>query len=388
MRDVGRPVASFLFCGSTGVGKTWLAKSLAAQYYGSEKDMVRIDMSEYMEKHTASRLTGPPPGYVGYEEGGQLTEAVRRSPHMVVLLDEVEKAHRDVLNVLLQVMEDGVLTDGKGRSVDFKNVILVMTSNVGGRKILDLVRQQKMERALSSQEGGDVRRKKKKRRVGEEGSPASSFEEYVMGEETNGDSNEMAELKTNGVTSEATAAQEYSALSEVVQDELQNEMKPELLNRIDEIIVFSPLDDENLRDIAHAIVDASIERAHNEKSIKLSVSEAMIDSIMSDGAMNAAEFGARPMRRAAQRLFEDAVSDAIVRGFLKEGDAATVDMGLDQGANGSGMPTVVVMREKDGELLYVDVDDGSGGIGMAASAASRRPSLQMGEGELQPESML
>jgi len=388
MRDVGRPVASFLFCGSTGVGKTWLAKSLAAQYYGSEKDMVRIDMSEYMEKHTASRLTGPPPGYVGYEEGGQLTEAVRRSPHTVVLLDEVEKAHTDVLNVLLQVMEDGVLTDGKGRSVDFKNVILVMTSNVGGRKILDLVRQQKMERALSSQEGGDVRRKKKKRRVGEEGSPASSFEEYVMGEETNGDSNEMAELKTNGVTSEATAAQEYSALSEVVQDELQNEMKPELLNRIDEIIVFSPLDDENLRDIAHAIVDASIERAHNEKSIKLSVSEAMIDSIMSDGAMNAAEFGARPMRRAAQRLFEDAVSDAIVRGFLKEGDAATVDMGLDQGANGSGMPTVVVMREKDGELLYVDVDDGSGGIGMAASAASRRPSLQMGEGELQPESML
>mmetsp|Transcript_22486 Transcript_22486/g.36488 ORF Transcript_22486/g.36488 Transcript_22486/m.36488 type:complete len:389 (+) Transcript_22486:25-1191(+) len=388
MRDVGRPVASFLFCGSTGVGKTWLAKSLAAQYYGSEKDMVRIDMSEYMEKHTASRLTGPPPGYVGYEEGGQLTEAVRRSPHTVVLLDEIEKAHRDVLNVLLQVMEDGVLTDGKGRSIDFKNVILVMTSNVGSRKILDLVRQQKLERALSSQKGGEVRRKKKKRRVGEEGSSASSFEEYVMGEETNGDSNEMDELKTNGVTSEATAAQEYSALSEVVQDELQNEMKPELLNRIDEIIVFSPLDDQNLRDIAHAIVDASIERAHNEKSIQLSVSEAMIDSIMSDGAMNAAEFGARPMRRAAQRLFEDAVSDAIVRGFLKEGDAATVDMGLDQGANGSGMPTVVVMREKDGELLYVDVDDGSGGIGMAASAASRRSSLQMGEGELQPESML
>lgn len=384
MRDAGRPVASFLFCGPTGVGKTWLAKSLAAQYYGSEKDMVRIDMSEYMEKHTASRLTGPPPGYVGYEEGGQLTEAVRRAPHSVVLLDEIEKAHRDVLNVLLQVMEDGVLTDGKGRSIDFKNVILVMTSNVGSRKILELVAQQKMERALSGQEGGDVRRKKKKRRMGEDGNPTSSFEEYVMGEGTNGDGNTAMD-KTNGVTSPANAAAEYSALSEVVQEELSNEMKPELLNRIDEIIVFSPLDDDNLRDIAHAVVDTSIERAYNEKSITLSASEAMIDAIMTDGAMNAAEFGARPMRRAAQRLFEDAVSDAIVRGFLKEGDAATVDMGLDRGTNISGMPSVVVMREKDGELLYVDVDDGSGGIGMAASA---RSSAQMDTDKLQPESML
>ena len=181
------------------------------------------------------------------------------------------------------------------------------------------------------------------------------------------------------------AAEEYSALSEVVQDELQKEMKPELLNRIDEIIVFSPLDNDNMRDIAHAMVDASIERAYKEKSIKLSVSESLIDAVLNDGAMNAAEFGARPMRRAAQRLFEDAVSDAIVRGFLVDGDVATVDMGL-RGNPETGMPTVVVMREKDGELLVVDVDDGSGGIGMAASAAAGRSNANFSEKDkLQPD---
>ena len=379
LRDATRPVASFLFCGPTGVGKTWLAKSLAAQYYGSEKDMIRIDMSEYMEKHTASRLTGPPPGYVGYEEGGQLTEAVRRAPHSVVLLDEIEKAHSDVLNVLLQVMEDGILTDGKGRSICFKNVILVMTSNVGSRKILNLVGQQKLERAVSS--GGD-RRKKKKRRGGDE-SP-TSFEDYVMGEEEGLNGNTGGDMQSyGGGASSMQAAEEYSALSEVVQEELQNEMKPELLNRIDEIIVFSPLDDENLRDIAIAIVDASIERAYKEKMITLTASDTLIDSIMSDGAMNAAEFGARPMRRAAQRLFEDAMSDAIVRGFLVEGDHATVDMGLN-GNSLSGMPTVVIMREKDGELLVVDVDDGSGGVGMAALRSAAN-SQQAVVAQIQPE---
>lgn len=373
LRDTGRPVASFLFCGSTGVGKTWLAKSLAAQYFGSEKDMVRIDMSEYMEKHTASRLTGPPPGYVGYEEGGQLTEAVRRSPHSVVLLDEIEKAHRDVLNVLLQVMEDGVLTDGKGRSVDFKNVILVMTSNVGSSRIMKLVGQQKLAR-MANGDGGERIRKKKKRRAGEDGTP--SFEDFVMGDEVNGDT------EPNGISPNGSlnAAQEYAALSEVVQEELQNEMRPELLNRIDEIIVFSPLDNDNLRDIAHAIVDASAERAMKEKSIKISVSDSLIDAIMTDGTMNAAEFGARPMRRAAQRLFEDSVSDAIVRGFLVEGDAATAGMGVDE--NDLGMPTVVITREKDGRTLVVDVDDGSGGIGMAAST---RNANSLGSEQLQPD---
>ena len=373
LRDAGRPVASFLFCGSTGVGKTWLAKSLAAQYYGSEKDMIRIDMSEYMEKHTASRLTGPPPGYVGYEEGGQLTEAVRRAPHSVVLLDEIEKAHRDVLNVLLQVMEDGVLTDGKGRSICFKNVILVMTSNVGSRQILELVGQQRLQRVQNN----GLRKKKKRRSSGGE----ETFEEFVMGNEgVNGDDSAMMESMV--------AAEEYSALSEVVQNELQQEMKPELLNRIDEIIVFSPLDDDNLRDIATAIVDASIERAYKERSIRLVASESIIESIMNDGAMNAAEFGARPMRRAAQRIFEDAVSDAIVRGFLQDGDMATVDMG--RGENGMmGCPTVVIIREKDGATLLVEVDDGSGGIGSSASSLSRMSKAYAnGRDELQPDMML
>jgi len=140
LRDESRPIASFMFCGPTGVGKTELCKTLAESYYGSEKDMIRIDMSEYMEKHSVSRLVGPPPGYIGYEEGGQLTEAVRRSPHSVVLLDELEKAHPDVLNILLQIMEDGILTDGKGRTVNFKNVVLVMTSNVGSKRILQIAK--------------------------------------------------------------------------------------------------------------------------------------------------------------------------------------------------------------------------------------------------------
>jgi len=279
---------------------------------------------------------------------------------------------------LLQVMEDGVLTDGKGRSINFKNVILVMTSNVGSARIMELVGQQKLARMANGDGGEHIRKKKKRRTDGEESPP--SFEDFVMGEGANGEAEPAFDEYAND---SLNTAQEYSALSEVVQEELQKEMKPELLNRIDEIIVFSPLSNGNLRDIAHAIVDAAAERAFKEKSIKLSVSESLIDAIMTDGTMNSAEFGARPMRRAAQRLFEDAVSDAIVRGFLVEGDAATVDMGL--GENGSsGMPTVVIMREKDGQLLVVDVDDGSGGIGMAASASARNAN-SLGEGQLQPD---
>jgi ATP-dependent Clp protease ATP-binding subunit ClpC len=184
------------------------------------------------------------------------------------------------------------------------------------------------------------------------------------------------------------AAEEYSALSEVVQEELQKEMKPELLNRIDEIIVFSPLDDDNLRDIATAIVDASIERAYKERSIRLVATESIIESIMSDGAMNAAQFGARPMRRAAQRIFEDAVSDAIVRGFLVDGDRATVDMGRVENSM-IGCPTVVIVRDKDGASLMVEVDDGSGGIGSSAASSSRLSKAYLnGRDELQPDMML
>ena len=371
LRDQSRPVASFLFCGSTGVGKTWLAKTLAATYYGSEKDMVRIDMSEYMEKHTASRLTGPPPGYVGYEEGGQLTEAVRRSPHSVVLLDEIEKAHRDVLNVLLQVMEDGVLTDGKGRTVCFKNVILVMTSNVGSMRILDLVDEQRMARLIDAGANGGngqvVRRKKKKRRA--EGGP--SFEDSVFGDD------DEEEPSPNAVSLERAAA-EYAALSAVVQEELKAEMKPELLNRIDEIITFSPLGGADLRDIARAIVNESIDRAQKERDVHVRITESLLDAVLADGGeASAARFGARPMRRAVRRLFEDAVSDAIVRGFLGEGDVGVVDMGLSGGYVGT-LPTVVVTREKDGATLVVEVDDGSGGIGAAVSTAIEVPPLSTG----------
>ena len=261
-------------------------------------------------------------------------------------------------------MEDGILTDGKGRSVCFKNTILIMTSNVGSQRIMELVGQQKLNRTMGGSEG---RRKKKRRTEG--------FEEYVMGDdEVNGD----GALIVNG-DSATLATEEYAALSSVVQEELQREMKPELLNRIDEIIVFSPLENNNLKDISTAIVDASIDRAFKERAVRLSASDALIDAIVSDGGTNVAEFGARPLRRAAQRLFEDAVSDAIVRGFLQEGDHATVDIGLNTGE--AGMPTVVIMREKDGELLVVDVDDGSGGIGMSRSSRNTVST----QTEIQPE---
>merc|ERR1711935_1148112 len=202
LRDPLRPIASFMFCGPTGTGKTELCKTLAETYYGSEKDMIRIDCSEYMEKHSVSRLTGPPPGYIGYEEGGQLTEAVRRAPHSVVLLDELEKAHGDVLNILLQILEDGMLTDGKGRTVNFKNTILIMTSNVGSQNILALSRQNSQAFGADEQQNSAL----------------------------------------------------YAKLSETVKEALEASMKPELLNRMDEIIVFSPLSPIDLESITSLIL--------------------------------------------------------------------------------------------------------------------------------------
>jgi len=315
LRDPQRPIASFMFCGPTGTGKTELCKTLAETYYGAEKDMIRIDCSEYMEKHSVSRLTGPPPGYIGYEEGGQLTEAVRRAPHSVVLLDELEKAHGDVLNILLQILEDGMLTDGKGRTVNFKNTILIMTSNVGSQKIL----------ALSRLESAG-------RNIHDSGTEQQQIDSL------------------------------YAKLSETVKESLEASMKPELLNRMDEIVVFSPLSPTDLASITSLILSKTIQRAKAEQNLEISATQALSKKVMEEGSSNAAQFGARPMRRAAQRFFEDAVSDALIRGFLKNGDEAVVDLVSD--SNDLHQNYIVeVRRSSDGKALQVAVDKISQGIG-------------------------
>lgn len=318
LRDPNRPIASFMFCGPTGTGKTELCKTLAEQYFASEKNMVRIDMSEYMEKHSVARLTGPPPGYIGYEEGGQLTEAVRRAPHSVILLDELEKAHGDVLNILLQILEDGMLTDGQGRTVNFKNTILIMTSNVGSKRIVDM----------------------------------SRLEAAAGGEGMNG--------------SQETEDALHASLSEVVKEELEYAMKPELLNRIDEIVVFSPLSDVDLVSIADLILDRTVQRAQTEQELTLKLSPELTLKVTEEGSSNAAQFGARPMRRAAQRFFEDSISDAIVRGFLKRGDDAVVGMGAD---TNDRHYNVEITRTSDGQVLQVPVDKVIGGIGASSSSS-------------------
>lgn len=255
------------------------------------------------------------------EEGGQLTEAVRKAPHSVVLLDELEKAHPDVLNVLLQIMEDGMLTDGKGRTVNFKNTILIMTSNVGSQRIMEL---SKLEAAARDMNG------------------------------------------SNGETLAGDAESLYARLSDVVKEELETTMRPELLNRMDEIVIFSPLSDSDLRSIAQLIMDKTVERAQVEQDLDLTVTPALTQVVTDEGSSNAAQFGARPMRRAAQRFFEDAISDAIVRGFLEKGDGATV--GLNSASETDRYYAVDVKRARDGTSLNVAVEKVSGGIGSSASA--------------------
>ena len=275
LKDPKRPIGSFLFLGPTGVGKTELARALASSLFGDESAMIRLDMSEYMEKHTVSRLVGAPPGYVGYEEGGQLTDAVRRKPYSVILLDEVEKAHADFFNILLQVLDDGRLTDSQGRTVDFRNTVIIMTSNLGAKAL-----------HKNSPELGFLAAKK------------SDF---------NVDENKEIEFK------EAKKS---------VMDAVKRHFRPEFLNRIDEMIVFHPLTGEDLKEIV-TILMSDVTKRLGERDLQLEITPEAMKFLVKEGS----DFtmGARPLKRAIQRLIEDPVSDLILKGDAKEGKIIKAD---------------------------------------------------------------
>ena len=271
LKDPKRPIGSFLFLGPTGVGKTELCKTLAETMFGDENAMIRLDMSEYMEKHTVSCLVGSPPGYVGHEEGGQLTEKVRRKPYSVVLFDEIEKAHPDVWNILLQILEDGIVTDSQGRRVDFKNTIIVMTSNVGAKNITAA------ETPLGFH-GGDK-------------------------------------------SAEEDETKRYERIRQAVMDDLKKTFRPEFLNRIDEIIVFRQLTQENIREIASRMLQVTGRRMA-EQGITLDVDDDALTELARDGFDP--QYGARPLRRSIQNLVEDAVAEQMLEGRLRSGGTAHV----------------------------------------------------------------
>lgn len=258
--------------------------------------MVRIDMSEYMDRFSTSRLIGAPPGYVGYDEGGQLTEAVRRNPHSVILFDELEKAHEDVLNLLLQVMDEGTLTDGKGRTVSFKNNIFVMTSNIGSKDIIEAARSMDQE------------------------------------------------------------VDQSQLTSDVVKGALEEAMRPEFLNRIDEIIVFSPLPYDELKEISRNLISNTVERVADDSGITLNVSDNIAEVVTREALAGASIYGARPLRRAVQRYLEDTMAEAIMSDFIQEGDSASVNL---KDPN-SGKYVVEIMRELDGATFLIDVDEDAG----------------------------
>lgn len=275
LKDPKRPIGSFLFLGPTGVGKTELARALASSLFGDESAMIRLDMSEYMEKHTVSRLVGAPPGYVGYEEGGQLTDAVRRKPYSVILLDEVEKAHADFFNILLQVLDDGRLTDSQGRTVDFRNTVIIMTSNLGAKAL-----------HKNSPELGFLAAKKA---------------------DSNVDENKGIDFK------EAKKS---------VMDAVKRHFRPEFLNRIDEMIVFHPLTEEDLKEIV-TILMSDVTKRLGERDLQLEITPEAMKFLVKEGS----DFtmGARPLKRAIQRLIEDPVSDLILKGDAKEGKIIKAD---------------------------------------------------------------
>ena len=268
LKDPKRPIGSFLFLGPTGVGKTELSKALAEAVFGSEKDMIRVDMSEYMEKQSVSKMIGSPPGYVGYEEGGQLSEKVRRKPYSVLLFDEIEKAHPDVFNMLLQVLEDGHITDAHGKKVDFKNTIIIMTSNAGANRII---------------------------------SP-----------------------KTLGFGQVKTSEEEYKKMKEGVMEEVKHIFKPEFINRVDEMIVFHALNKENIKDITKIMLKQFAKRVKNQMDMELCIADDVVDFISDKGFDK--DYGARPIRRALQTELEDVLAEAVLMGDVSIGD--TVDVSL------------------------------------------------------------
>jgi ATP-dependent Clp protease ATP-binding subunit ClpC len=273
LQDENRPIGSFLFLGPTGVGKTELAKALATYMFGSEDAMIRIDMSEFMESHTTAKLIGSPPGYVGFDEGGQLTEAVRRRPYSVLLFDEIEKAHPDVFNLMLQLLDDGRVTDAQGRTVDFKNTLVIMTSNIGSKII-------------------------------EKGGGGIGFE-----------------------TAEDYGESQYKRIRDRVNDELKNYFRPEFLNRLDEVIVFRQLRKDEIKEIAELILQDVRDRLYEQRNIQLEVSEAFKDLVVNVGYDPS--YGARPLRRAVMNLLEDRLADAILSGQVKDNQRAWVDVNDD-----------------------------------------------------------
>jgi ATP-dependent Clp protease ATP-binding subunit ClpC len=266
IKDKNKPVGSFIFLGPTGVGKTLLAKLLAEQVFGDSDALVRMDMSEYMEKHSVSRLVGPPPGYVGYDQGGQLTEKVRRKPHCVILFDEIEKAHEDVFNLLLQLLDEGQLTDGLGRKVNFKNALIILTSNIGVREV-------------------------------------NSFG------------------KTMGFETPANILNEENRARAIIEKALKKKFKPEFLNRIDEAIIFNGLNKEDISQIIHLEI-ASLEKRISEMNYKIEINEDAIDYLAKQGYDEA--YGARPLARAIQHYVEDPVADEILNGNILEGETIMI----------------------------------------------------------------
>ena len=282
LKDPKRPIGSFLFLGPTGVGKTELSKALAEAVFGSEKDMIRVDMSEYMEKQSVSKMIGSPPGYVGYEEGGQLSEKVRRKPYSVLLFDEIEKAHPDVFNMLLQVLEDGHITDAHGKKVDFKNTIIIMTSNAGANRII---------------------------------SP-----------------------KTLGFGQAKTSEEEYQKMKEGVMEEVKHIFKPEFINRVDEMIVFHALNKENIKYITKIMLKQFAKRVKNQMDMELCIADDVVDFISDKGFDK--DYGARPIRRALQTELEDVLAEAVLMGDISIGDMVDVSLSCE------GTKKKIVVKKK------------------------------------------